>query len=90
MSKKRWPQAKPLKVDTSHPNHRDEVHGFTPLHAAAQKGDHWIVEELLKAGADPMKKSYGGFTAGDLAENQRCRKLIGKYASRVHYDVHHL
>ncbi|MDX6426056.1 MAG: hypothetical protein QOD52_1461, partial [Gaiellaceae bacterium] len=50
--------------------------GFTALHAAAQNGDEDLVELLLERDADPSLPNRQGKCPGDLAENDRLRRLL--------------
>jgi ankyrin repeat protein len=50
--------------------------GFTALHAAAQNGDEDLVQLLLERGADPSLPNRQGKCPGDLAANDRLRRLL--------------
>jgi uncharacterized protein len=52
--------------------------GWTALHAAAQTEDDFLVEFLLKSGADPHLRSEDGRTAADMAEAKGSKQLARK------------
>ena len=51
-------------------------HGWTPLHGAAEHGDHATVELLLRAGADPAAVNDDGKAATDLARTGGHEALV--------------
>lgn len=57
------------------PNLKDEG-GNTPLHDAAMKGNHEVVEALLSAGADPNLKDSQGQRPADVAESDDVRRIL--------------
>jgi ankyrin repeat protein len=50
--------------------------GFTALHAAAQAGNEELARLLLERGADASRAADDGNRAGDLAQNERVRRLL--------------
>jgi len=57
-------------------NHQNAASGATALIYAASSGREKVVEQLLKAGADPALKTHDDFTALDLASTRKILKLI--------------
>jgi ankyrin repeat protein len=53
------------------------VHGDTPLHIAAARGNKLVVETLLRKGANPKIKNKSGATVLDIA-HECCRHIISK------------
>lgn len=62
-----------------------QVRGHTPLHQAANRGLHDVVELLLMTGADPTARADNGATPADLARaagHQDVLHLLGAYRER--------
>lgn len=53
-----------------------DADGNTPLHLAAQEGDHKKVEALLKNGADVDAKGKNGNTPLHIATHKRCAQSV--------------
>ena len=69
-------------------NIQDE-NGNTALHLAASQGDKYIVEKLLKAGADTDLQNSRGQMAKNVCRNQQCFQLVQEAASLkdVRYQI---
>lgn len=59
-----------LLLDAGAPVNAQQAGGFTPLHQAASRGRHELVQLLLQRGADSQLDSDSGMTAGDLARRR--------------------
>lgn len=57
------------------PNATDD-RGWTPLHQAASRGNFRVIQALLKAGADPARKTLDGEPPYLLARSKDVRKLL--------------
>jgi ankyrin repeat protein len=57
------------------PNTTD-LAGWTPLHAAASGGHADAIRELLRSGADPMRRTKKGLLASDIARLKGHRHLL--------------
>ncbi len=66
--------AEKLKADPSLA--RLETAYGTPLHAAAEAGNEFIVKLLLAVGADPSVENARGQTAGDLAKAKGLENIV--------------
>jgi ankyrin repeat protein len=51
------------------------INGLAPIHMAASKCSQEIVIELIRHGADPLKRMDDGTTAYDIAHD-KCPDLI--------------
>jgi hypothetical protein len=57
--------------------------GWIPLHAAAARGDHEIVELLVSQGADPNRANDKGQTPLDLAKEKGHQQVVAALQARA-------
>lgn len=57
-------------------NLQENCDGQTPLHLAAKRGDHGIVEDMCNRGADPAEEDNNGQTPLDFAREGECKKTL--------------
>ncbi len=62
-------------------DHQNSASGATVLIFAASSGREQVVEQLLKAGADPELKTQDDFTALDLASTRKILNLLSKHVN---------
>lgn len=57
---------------------RRDMNGYTPLHHAVMQGHDGVVEQLLRAGADPYTVTPDGMTVLHLAAWKGQKKVLGR------------